>query len=402
MGGDSTIPLHGCSTDDIPLSSSAQTPAFLWDDLSSSEFDQRRMRSVYRQVLQSYHQFQTRIGTLGEAKTRILSYTPASWIENVGGMKLGDYDVPKTTSLVLVGPKCSGKSSLINRISKVFEDDKFASERAQVTCKVFILQYCNTDNSSVGDGTYFLQEYKIPRGSNSFCLYDTRSLSDVPSIDIDMIKHWITKGVRHGEPVIRESDSSSLRDRIKCKARENGCQLSENRMVNFFIFVVDGLSVLKSIESDGDVEKQYTQMIATTFNCPYLSFKDDKPVVVVTHGDLLSLTDRARVRTHLGELLGVPPMQQIFDISESDGLENELIIVDMLRYCLEHADKNLPHKNGTRNKVFRMSVSAFVYLLVLGIAILSVYRHMHVLRASDSEHDVAVDWHSIRHLWYDD
>ncbi|KAK0589143.1 hypothetical protein LWI29_010251 [Acer saccharum] len=397
MGGDSTIPLHGCSTDDFLLSSSAQTPAFLGDDLSSSEFDQRRMRSVYRQVLQSYHQFQTRIGTLGEAKTRILSYSPASWIENVGGMKLGDYDVPKTTSLVLVGPKCSGKSSLINRISKVFEDDKFASERAQVTY-----------NSSVEDGTYFLQEYKIPRGSNSFCLYDTRSLSDVPSINIDMIKHWITKGVRHGEPVIRESDSSSLRDRIKCKARKNSCQLSENRMVNFFIFVVDGLSVLKSMESDGDdVEKQYTQMITTAFNCPYLSFKDDKPVVVVTHGDLLSLTDRARVRTHLGELLGVPPMQQIFDISESDGPENELIIVDMLRYCLEHADKNLPHKNRTRNKVFRMSVSACVYLLVLVIAILSVYRHMHVHRdsdseASDSEHDVAVDWHSIRHLWYDD
>ncbi|KAK2662740.1 hypothetical protein Ddye_001314 [Dipteronia dyeriana] len=391
MGGDSTIPLHPCSTDDIPLSSSAQTPAFLRDDLSSSEFDQRRMRAVYRQVLQSYHQFQTRIGTLGEAKTRILSYTPASWIENVGGMKLGDYDVPKTTSLVLVGPKCSGKSSLINRISKVFEDDKFASERAQVTY-----------NSSVGDGTYFLQEYKIPRGSNSFCLYDTRSLSDVPSINIDMIKHWITKGVRHGEPVIRESDSSSLRDRIKCKARKNSYQLSENRMVNFFIFVVDGLSVLKSMESGGDVEKQYTQMITTTFNCPYLSFKDDKPVVVVTHGDLLSLIDRAHVRTHLGELLGVPPMQQFFDISESDGPENELIIVDMLRYCLEHADKNLPHKNGTRNKVFQISVSACVYLLVLGIAILSVYRHMHVHRASDSEHDVAVDWHSIRHLWLDD
>lgn len=49
-------------------------------------------------------------------------------------MKLNAYDVPKTTSLILVGPKGSGKSSLINKISKVFEDDKFASERAQVTC----------------------------------------------------------------------------------------------------------------------------------------------------------------------------------------------------------------------------------------------------------------------------
>lgn len=41
---------------------------------------------------------------------------------------------------------------------------------------------------------------------------------------------------------------------------------------------------------------------------------DDKPVIVVTHGDLLSLSDRARVRVHLGELLGISPTKQIFDI----------------------------------------------------------------------------------------
>jgi ABC-type branched-subunit amino acid transport system ATPase component len=49
-------------------------------------------------------------------------------------MQLADYDVPKTTSLLLIGPKGSGKSSLVNRISKVFEEDEFASERAQVSC----------------------------------------------------------------------------------------------------------------------------------------------------------------------------------------------------------------------------------------------------------------------------
>lgn len=49
-------------------------------------------------------------------------------------MKLSNYEVPNTTTLILIGPRGSGKSSLINRISKVFEDDKFASERAQVSC----------------------------------------------------------------------------------------------------------------------------------------------------------------------------------------------------------------------------------------------------------------------------
>ncbi|KAL9436330.1 hypothetical protein AB3S75_022394 [Citrus x aurantiifolia] len=327
-----------------------------WDSL----VDQRRRDAVFREVLQSYDQLRTRIGSLTDAKNKILSYTPGAWIENVGGMTLSDYDVPKTTSLLLIGPKGSGKSSLVNRISKVFENDKFASERAQVTY-----------NSSVGDGTYFLQEYTIPRG------------------------------VRHGELVIRRSDSSSLRNRMRCKARKIGCEPSVIRKVNFVIFVVDGLAVLKSMEGDSDVEKQYDQIVATTFNCPYLSFRDDKPVVVVTHGDLLSLTDRARIRTYLGELLGIPPAKQIFDIPESSDPENELIIIDMLRYCLEHADRNLSCKSCARNKGFRVSVMAFLnLLLVLGIAIIAFkMQHLNAHRIPKSNSHV--DWRAIRHLWLD-
>lgn len=49
---------------------------------------------------------------------------------------------------------------------------------------------------------------------------------------------------------------------------------------------------------------------------------DDMPVVAVTHGDLLSLSDRARVRQHLGEHLGISPEKQIFDIP--GGLIKEL------------------------------------------------------------------------------
>ncbi|KAF8014666.1 hypothetical protein BT93_H0466 [Corymbia citriodora subsp. variegata] len=358
-----------------------------------SEVYLRRRSNAYREVLGSYDDSRVHIESLGRAKSKILSYYPGAWIEEVGGTKSFDYNVPQTTSLILIGPRGAGKSSLVNRISKLLDDDKFAPERAQVSY-----------NPSVGDGTYFLQEYMIPRGSTSFCLYDTRSLSADPSEDNKIIKRWMTKGVRHGELVIRESDDSSLRKRMRCKARWSGHPFSVIRRVNFVIFVVNSLTVLKSMDNNHDGQSQYMQLIANTYNCPYLSFKDDKPAVVVTHGDLLSITERARVRIYLGELFGIHPAKQIFDIPDNADLLTQFTIVDMLRYSLEHADRNLPRKTWVLKKVWRVPVSACFYVaLIVGIAIIAAFikRAHPSIRGSQHVHKskIHIDWPKIRHLW---
>ncbi|KAL5562159.1 hypothetical protein UlMin_031906 [Ulmus minor] len=367
------------------------------------ETDQRRRESVHREILQSYHELLIRSRGLEEAKTKILSYKPGGWIETVGSTSLTDYDVPKTTCLLLIGPKGAGKSSLINRISKVFDDDKFAPERAQVSY-----------SSSAGDGTFFLQEYMIPRGSTSFCLYDTRSLSDDSEDNINMLKHWMTRGVRRGELVMRDSDSRSLRTTMKCKALKSGYASCEIRKVNFVIFVVNALSVLKSMDNDEDAEENYIQLIVSAFNCPYISFRDDKPLIVVTHGDLLSQSDRARIRVYLGELLGIPPTKQIFDIPDNHDPVTELTIVNMLRHSLEHADKNLPGKRlsiKNMNKVLSPSLSSWLFLLIiLGISLIlakmfsaQLHRRPEArpkLHKFLGKHEI--EWHKIRHLWLDD
>lgn len=357
------------------------------------EIYRRRMNSVHREILESYDQLRVRSEKLDQAKRKILSYSPGAWIEQVGGMKLSDYDIPQTTSLILIGPKGSGKSSLINRISKVFEEDHFSPERAQVSC-----------NSSGEDGTFFLHEYMIFRKSNSFCLYDTRGLSDDPSDNIEMLKQWMSKGVRHGELITRKSDASSLINRMRCKARQNFPRSRVIRMINFVIFVVDGLSVLQSIDGD-DKQKDYDRVIKTAFNCPYLSYGDDKPVVVLTHGDLLSFADRVRVRGHLGNLLGIPSAKQIFDIPDRYDPVTELTITDMLHYCLEHADNNLPPKGSTVIKGHMSSVSAadIYFLAIMVIVVISaclyqMYVH-HRLEQQEPKNALEIVWHEIRHLW---
>ncbi|KAK9159905.1 hypothetical protein Syun_006246 [Stephania yunnanensis] len=352
--------------------------------------------------MRGYEVLSSRVGSIEEAKKLILSYKPGEWIDKVGSMRTKDYDVPKTVSLVLIGPRGSGKSTLVNRISRILDTEKMMLDRAQVSY-----------NSSSEDGTCFLQEYKVPRGSNSICLYDTRSLSESSSENFEMIKRWMEKGVRHGEAVFRDSDNASMRKSIICRAWQAGFCFCEPRRVNFVIFVINGISVLKSI--DGVDDAQSMRLLAETFRCPYLSFKDNKPVVVITHGDLLSQSDRARVRIHLGESLGIPPATQIFDIPDNCDLETEVSALDMLRYSLMRAERNLRQKNfWSSDKVLVLLILILICVLLIPLWKVSPgldkriqYMHRnivnHIKCSSWSPRrdscTLDIDWRKIRHIW---
>ncbi|XP_039142779.1 uncharacterized protein LOC120280108 [Dioscorea cayenensis subsp. rotundata] len=290
-----------------------------------------RYHRAYLDLLNAYESSADRASSLPRLKDALRSFKPGDWIEFVGGTARADYVVPETTTLLLVGPRASGKTSLVNRISRVFEDDDFLPDRAQVSY-----------NPDISQGTFFLQEYMIPRNSKSFCIFDSRSLSMVPCENFKLLEKWMTHGVSHGEMVLRDSDDASTRKRMKTTAARFG--VCQSRSVNFVIFVANALSVLKSMDENG---REYLNLLIETFNHPFLSFRDSKPVVVVTHGDGLSLASRARVSAYLGEVLGIPPTKQIFDIPDTGDSVSELAMMDMLRYSLEHADRNLPLKFKT-------------------------------------------------------
>lgn len=268
--------------------------------------------------------------SLWEAKELIRRYKPGYWIEGVGGTKAGDYVLPDITTLLLVGPRGAGKSTLVNRITRVFDkdDDHFAPERAQVSY------------NSKSNGTCFVREYKIPRNSNGICIYDTRSLSRNPEKDFKILQRWMTKGISHGEMVMWDTDDDVNIKNLKSMGRQYSFLPCKTRKVNFVIFVVDGISILRSVDNN---EKGYMDILRQTFMNPFLSFGDDKPAVVVTHGDRLSFEQRSYVQNELAKTLAIP-LQQIFDIPGSDDYETDMAVLDMLRYCIQHAEQNFPVK----------------------------------------------------------
>ncbi|PKU78842.1 hypothetical protein MA16_Dca000185 [Dendrobium catenatum] len=125
-------------------------------------------------------------------------------------------------------------------------------------------------DARTGEGTCFLQEYPIPRNSGTLCVYDTRSLSLVPSENLHLLMRWMTNGVVHGEMAFHISDDAIKKNKMKIKAKNLHGYFCKKRTVNFVILVVNGVSILESMESK---ETQYIDMIVQTFNSPYVAFR---------------------------------------------------------------------------------------------------------------------------------
>ncbi|XP_057839441.2 uncharacterized protein LOC131049408 isoform X1 [Cryptomeria japonica] len=371
----------------------------LWG-LEDDSREERRRAEMYRKIIHKRSILKMRSGKIQDEKERLLRYKPGSWLVETGGMNRCDYRIPTVTTLLLVGPKGAGKSTLINNILRVLSSGNERIDGAQVFYK-----------SSSESGSYFLQEYTVPQASKSFCVFDSRGLSQSVAKDFPVLKKWMVNGIRHGEMVVRSSDDDTVRMSMKHKAREGHYKLSKIRKVNFVIFVVSALSIIQ-IMDNGDIRSSDT--LVKLFNCPYISFKDDKPIVAMTHGDELNDSDRIRAHIFLGQLLGVSAVDQVYDISvtflnaDDHDLVTDMSLLDMLGCSLQRADRNLPYKEKDGLQQFLSLVKELTAgaewlskrdefrscVIVVMLAILMWIQY------SSRPKEPKIEWHRIRHLWY--
>jgi hypothetical protein len=67
----------------------------------------------------------------------------------------------------------------------------------------------------------------------------------------------------------RDTDDDAKIKNLESMGRQYSCLPCKTRKVNFVIFVVDGISILRSIDSN---KKEYMDMLCQTFMNPFLSF----------------------------------------------------------------------------------------------------------------------------------
>ena len=70
----------------------------------------------------------------------------------------------------------------------------------------------------------------------------------------------------------RESDSETFKARLECMDWEESSS-GQATPIAFVILVVNGLSVLESMDSTDETKKGYSEIIKTTFKNPLLSFR---------------------------------------------------------------------------------------------------------------------------------
>jgi energy-coupling factor transporter ATP-binding protein EcfA2 len=361
--------------------------------------EEHRRAEMRRKITQKTAMQKMRYDRIQDEKERLLRYRPGAWLIETGGINRNHYEIPIVTTLLLVGPKGAGKSTLINNILRVLSRGNERLDRAQVFCK-----------SSAESGSLFLQEYMVPGTSKGFCIFDSRGLLENVAEDFPILENWMFNGIQHGEMVLRSSDDNTTKRMfMKRRACDRPDNFSKIRKVNFVIFVVSAFSVFQIMEN---ADTLASDTLVKLFGCPYLSFKDDKPMVVMTHGDELDDSDRIRAHVFLGELLGVSAVDQVFDISDGCNPAEDIALLDMLEHSLQRADKNHPYREKRIADHFdsilkelstvakwalkNVKVEEVVSFGILVVLAILVWLHF---RALNHAKEPKIDWHRIRHLW---
>lgn len=233
---------------------------------------------------------------LDDLRQKLITYRSGEFWVPVGGIKKEEMDIPNVITILLVGLKGSGKSSLINMMYSILG-------------RGGLIPFAQTSGESSNFTTMYLEEHNVVRSARSgFCVYDTRGIDiNQTQEGLEKVSTWITNGVYHNQLCIRYGDEDSV-----AAESLNANRKYTKRKVNC-VMVVGNLAEINKAFKCGDLKS--LQTIRDLFQLPCVRKFNGSPILILTHGDMLKAEERISSRLRICEYVGIPENTGAYDIA---------------------------------------------------------------------------------------
>ncbi|KAL5700978.1 hypothetical protein ACHQM5_026366 [Ranunculus cassubicifolius] len=230
---------------------------------------------------------------LDDLRHKLISYRSGDFWLPTGGMKKEEMNIPPMITILLVGFSGSGKSSLINLMYSVLG-------------RSGIIPFAQTSKNSSNYTTMYLQEHNVLRSVRSgFCVYDSRGL-DAYQVgkNSEELTEWMADGVHHHQLCSRPGDFNQ--EHVPLRSSR-----FQRRQVNSALVVADFAEIYKALLKGNSKPLESTKDL---FYCPAIRKCNENPILILTHGDMLTTEERIDGRIKICDFLGISETTGAYDI----------------------------------------------------------------------------------------
>ncbi|KAK2649580.1 hypothetical protein Ddye_017069 [Dipteronia dyeriana] len=234
---------------------------------------------------------------LNELRYKLSNYRSGEFWVPTGGINKEGIDIPPVITILLVGLSGSGKSSLINLMYSVLG-------------RSGLMLYAQTSSGNQSNfSTMYMEEHNVLRSMRSgFCVYDSGGFDeDRLSEGLVELSSWMSEGVHHNQLCLR----SVLKNEVDIDDNMRSSSKFVQRRVNCAMVVANIAEISKALKVGDSKLLEATRQL---FCAPELRKCNENPILILTHGDLLSAEERMEARLNICESLDISESNGVYDV----------------------------------------------------------------------------------------
>ncbi|ONH94079.1 hypothetical protein PRUPE_8G269000 [Prunus persica] len=246
---------------------------------------------------------------LNELRHKLHMYRSGDFWMPIGGITKENMDIPPLATILLVGFSASGKTSLVNLMYSVLGRSglvPFAQTSPPETGSY------SSNHSSKSRSSMVLKEHNVLRSLRSgFCVFDSRGFEyDQTGEGVEeQVSNWMSDGVRHNQVCLRPGDDAALMEHEEYSASK-----CVRRRVNCAMVVANMAEIYKALQAGDSKPMEATRQLFCSVNAFTNCNDDERPILILTHGDMLSTEERIEGRLKICESVGVSETSGVYDI----------------------------------------------------------------------------------------